>query len=1231
VQVPARRLLPGLAERPLRVRAAWVLALLGAMMVASPLLAYIDQAGPQVTRQTVEDFNAGHRVVPGALSLEPGYRVNEYGYFLPAHQSSALYYRIAKPRESGLAMAVWAGVEPVNLPGTIAVSLDDGPYQELAYDPGQARKVLALPAGTRAAASVVLRITAQNRSSNDRLVLDQLEWTDYQGSAVSPPSALIPLGLALLAAVLAFAFIRPQGWWSAAIAAAVGTMTGYATSIRATALQAYAMTQLDPDAGVYRTYGERFQWWPPTKGLFCGCYSEREPFYPMVLHADFSILGSADFHVRILSFTLSLLVVPLAIAAARRLVSWPWALAVGAAVALNAPLVGESWRGLRTELEMCLVLITFLALSRAWSARPWLDGAGSGLAAAALVLTRIFFLPSVVAAATIGMLSRGRRRWVAAGSLALALGLPMLAFAGHKVALYETPHKVNYAALHDFNVDTNGYNRWNANVEKFDQGRPLPHPELFPTAEQYHRDGPYSGPPLSTWQYLFVIHTPQEIVLDSLAGYLDIWRNTDGITLPGEVFRNVGPFLDLLVRWLGLAGLVGLMASSRRVPVRLLIPAIVVISLGFAAFPYHRELTERYRHTYQVYPLFLIAAAWAGQAGLRLLWAHHGRAWSVGRPQLTRSTASTAAAVVGVLGVLAVVSLQLGTPVLAAIAVVAVLCLAAAAFLDAPIASATIPAVLVVAGTRLGLVAAVAVAAGAVAASPRVVLARLPRLAPLVGVPLVLVLAGAGSGAQWHPSRAAVTAGLIAVGAMLAATAALASPAGRVRMARSLMVVAAGLAVAALLGLAAPAGTLPPKLGVNGILAAILAPALPLAAWLWKNQGGWAPLAALMVEAAALMLAAPLLGLVAVVAAGLVLVAGKRPGWPALAAALAGIVALAVVIDLLVATGVPPGWRSYLASTQDTLVQEIDPARAQGADRLFIYGRRAAGGARYHLVAEADGRILAGDVEEQLPTAAAGWIAIPLAGPPPSRVTLRVTGDPNPGNAYVEVGGVYAAAPGLSSDLLVAGRRSRPDLSVDPGFQRGTVLVLPGDRRGPFDFGLRLPGYSVRSPLDLPTTARRAGEGGAPLGAAAQASTLRLWPAALQVAAAHPLLGTGIGSLDSQLENAGFGPGLTARDQFLQTAAEGGLLGLAALVAALAATVLAALRAGPARGARFAVLAAIVACLTVQAPFTVPAAAAAIWLALAWVLLGADPGGRRKLDRAAATTSTRTRASSTAA
>jgi len=513
-------------------------------------------------------------------------------------------------------------------------------------NPSFAGDVIEFPEATEAS-SIELEISARNAGPRDALVIDQLIWGTVKGRAAPRPILLSYAGLGLLAGLLTVPLVQVRRRWL--LAMAVGLLIAVTAYTRFETLYARASGPLDPDAVVYRIYADRFQWWPPWEnGIFSANFSEREPLFPLVVHAYFDALGSSDFHIRVVSSTLSVFAVPLTLVAAKRRLSWPVALTVAAIVALNTHLVNESVRGLRTELELCEVLGLYIVLDRPPSPRPRRESIVAGVLGAALVLTRTFYLPMILMATGISFVSRYRPLRTAFVSLLISVALVAFAVVGHRVAMFERQGDAFW--------DTAGYARWNANVEKFQYGHHLDHPELFPSEADYLKIGPYSGPRITYTQYLFQIHTLPDFVIGTAAGFIDVLATTGGFYVPGAdkvlepisqkmnvpLAKVADDGIDLVLKAAAAIGLLALVVSSLRRPqlADLLLPTMVASGLAFSTFLYHLRLVEPYRNTIQFYPLALIAGGWLTEETIRRLrgldWRARGRYHGSGRASRRR-------------------------------------------------------------------------------------------------------------------------------------------------------------------------------------------------------------------------------------------------------------------------------------------------------------------------------------------------------------------------------------------------------------------------------------------------------------------------------------------------------------------------------------------------------------------------------------------------------------------
>ena len=268
-----------------------------------------------------------------------------------------------------------------------------------------------------------------------------------------------------------------------------------------------------------------------------------------------------------------------------------------------------------------MLLGLYLVLDRPGIARPVRDGLVVGLTSAGLILTRTFYLPALLVGAPLAFFSR-YRRWSVIVPTAIAVGIAAAALIGHRFALFE-----RYG---DPFWDTAGYARWCANVEKFVLERSLPHPELFPSLAEYARGGPYSGPRISFFDYVFRIHSLPDFLTGSLLGYADIFVKLGGFALPiqSALAAQIGALVDFFTRSFGALGIVVMIATSRGRLRNLLLPAMLLSSLAFSAYLFHLRLLETYRNTMPVYPFVLIAGAWVGEQGVRRLLAHN---WTLTR------------------------------------------------------------------------------------------------------------------------------------------------------------------------------------------------------------------------------------------------------------------------------------------------------------------------------------------------------------------------------------------------------------------------------------------------------------------------------------------------------------------------------------------------------------------------------------------------------------------------
>lgn len=1148
---------------PRAVTAASALVALMLFALVLPLLQALGQPGTSSSDVVIEDFNQGAVQKPDRLVLVEGFQLGDTGWYLDPGAAGRMVYRVPGKPGTAIGVNLWVYL-PAGVTNSVSVSAPGLRTVQLVANINYVGDRLELPSQYASASSIDVQIVAHNSSSAQQLVVDQLEIYAEQGTQPRAPPFYSFLAFGALGAILAFLLIRRRDHALPA-AIGIGIVSAIAAATRVSAL--FRLTgPVDPDAISYRIFADRFQWWPLfDNGIFSGNFAEREPLFPMVVHIYFQVLGSSDFTERVVSVTLSIAVVIVSIVAARRRLQTWWApVLVGFVVAVSGPLIQESYRGLRLELETLLILGLYLALDRGPVRRPLLDAAMVGLLGAAMALTRTYYIPVFIAAVSITYLLRYRSPRRVVGLVLVATLIMGAAETGHRVGMFEHHQNAFW--------DTARYVRWSANEELFRFHRPLPHAELVPTLQQYQTQGPYTGPSITNYQYLFVLHSPVELVRDSLAGSREIFDSLDSFTfgvraaanvqnLPSRLTRIAKPIatrFDLLLRWMVLLGLMTMCVGALRNWRLIIIPTIVVSWLAMTAFLLDHEILEQYRHTWQTYPLALIAAAWLLES-VAITAARHAR-----RGQIVNVDSGLFA--IGVL----LAAADLRTPhslrpiLIALIAVdVAVLSYRRPAWgLGASILS------LAAGDGALGAVAAVA-SAGAIMLRLRPPIRKFMPLLALA--PLAAIMLAAG-GALSHAS-------LETVAIMVALTAAVAVAVRQPEIRNQLLWLLSAIApLAGVMYLMEPARPGAVELVPVGVVAAT---------WLYLSGNSRAFWLGLF-DLALVVLIEPLAAwiAVAVVIVWMVVQAGRVQSWRrlVLAGALTAIVAALASGAALAATTPPAGaaWSTRLSASSSSIRQEITVDRP-GDNSIWIYARRSSAVTDFPFSVLVNSQPLTADLNSYLPTDVMTWNRIPLTTAPRvgDRLDVQITagGQPSPVDRYIEIGGVYATADGVSS----------------PG-TNGTYLVVLGDDSIPLAPG-GLPEPMVRNRLQPPMGAWMPGEIGAPAESRQEAAVLQIWRQTLDIAVRHPL-GIGTGNLAAALfgDGAGIGPGLTSRSEPLQTLAEWGFAGLGGLLLLMAAAGWVAHRAHDRLASGLVVLAAII--MVGEAILAEPAGAASVWLAL---------------------------------
>lgn len=325
------------------------------------------------------------------------------------------------------------------------------------------------------------------------------------------------------------------------------------------------------DAAQYRDSAVRFAEIDGRGGLLRAFYSGsfwiRPPGFILAARCFFDLLGESDLNLRLLTTLLSTGLVYLSYLVGSRMICLPVGLATGLLVACNPFLCWHAPRGLRLEFFASLVLLLFYAIFHRGRAGPWRRAVCIGLAAGFAVLTRTTALPLALLLMGVGALANrvSWRRALASFGLFVLLVLPWF---------------LRMAALHHdpfFASNT--------------------HARFYRNREFGLHDGHYGGPETTTRNYIFGMHSSQEVGRRTLSGMARMLARSGWLL--GEY--------DRWAFWLGV--LVLLVARRRAVPLTILAALLplaffvgtadlAVLNYGFTA-----------RQVFFVYPLIAVCIA----------------------------------------------------------------------------------------------------------------------------------------------------------------------------------------------------------------------------------------------------------------------------------------------------------------------------------------------------------------------------------------------------------------------------------------------------------------------------------------------------------------------------------------------------------------------------------------------------------------------------------------------
>lgn len=260
---------------------------------------------------------------------------------------------------------------------------------------------------------------------------------------------------------------------------------------------------LDPDAESYQTIAASMRWFYDT--------GYREPLFILFQKISLSILGTTDYAVRMVSFTASVALIPLAALAGRRIHSMATGLIMAALIATSPEWASQAVRGLRLEsFTIGLLALTTIVLAENVTSRKR-HLAAMIAAASTICLIRITSLWFCLLALAFGIYKRG---W-STKDFCLAVGI---------LIGVQIPFLINcQLQFEDPLFACNQHIRFYRNQEFRDQPG-------FPTSEELEQNS-YAGPPVTAAEYFFGMHSIWELAHRTLREFNSIFLGSKLSTL----------------------------------------------------------------------------------------------------------------------------------------------------------------------------------------------------------------------------------------------------------------------------------------------------------------------------------------------------------------------------------------------------------------------------------------------------------------------------------------------------------------------------------------------------------------------------------------------------------------------------------------------------------------------------------------------------------------------------
>lgn len=577
------------------------------IFISIPTVKFFFASDPHIQETILEEFYGGYVARKDSVIKNSGFEPGPYGWYLAPQKTGEFVYRITleKPATdwSWLYLGFY-GAAPI--PGSASISTDGTHYTPLWENTSVSHIENKASIGEyiRGRTTFYLKFDSvnQSRGTERSQVLYKMILKVFAHEPLAPPSPkFVALGFLLFVWGIALLCSYLLG------IAPIATIISAGLYARWLYLTKIIYQNIDADAFMYKLYAElmSFRDLFGPHGFYSGSFIEREPFFILITKLFFLVVGSTETHIRLLTLVLSLISIYLMFLIGKHFFGIFIGLLGSTLLAFNIPYIIDSTRGMRLELEIVLILLlvwVLFCIKKRLS--PLLLFSLTGCVGGAILLTRsinLFGVVGILASAALihskDALFKALQLFVVSLSIAIALFIP------HKYGMY---------LVHgDYNWDVNHTARWEANVEF--AGKPG-----FPSPEEVGRN-PYQGPRITPYEYLFKLHTVPEVLKGTISGFYKIFINFDLVGYGWLVEKYTGiahtEILDTIFQILGIIGLIAIFFKKRSL---IWVPLGIGGLLLSSAFFYDRgNLIEKYRHTFQAFPLFVFPVLLVVHAILR--------------------------------------------------------------------------------------------------------------------------------------------------------------------------------------------------------------------------------------------------------------------------------------------------------------------------------------------------------------------------------------------------------------------------------------------------------------------------------------------------------------------------------------------------------------------------------------------------------------------------------------